>query len=181
MLVIGLTIFTAASLLGGMATSSTMLLSPGPSRASVPLSRRPAPESDQRHLRRGSRAQQGAGHLHRGLGRRWLTRPHLGRRFDVVGVMALGDVHQRAHRHRHHPLGPSLRTGTASQRRTSRRRRRGVGHRRSRESDLRLHPTRRTRQSLGHAQFLRAQRALAVLVRARGKAPFPATSCRCDC
>jgi len=62
MLMIGLTIFTVASLFAGLATSATMLLlMRGLQGVGAAMAAPSSVESDQRDLRRGSRAQPGTG------------------------------------------------------------------------------------------------------------------------
>ena len=106
MFIAGIALFTAASLLGGFATTPAWLLisravqgigaaMAAPSALALVLSTFPS------WSRTNARPQ----HLLRGF-RLWrLTGPDRGRSADVARLLALGDVRQRAHRHRHRPVG----------------------------------------------------------------------------
>lgn len=121
MLTIGLTIFTGASLLGGLATSSTvLLLTRGVQGVGAALAAPSTLSLISATFEEGPRAQQGTWNLHRDVGRWWITRAHLGWSSHVVDFVAMSDVHQRAYRRCDYFARPTLRIRTTAQRRQTR-------------------------------------------------------------
>ncbi len=100
--VAGVALFAGASLLNGLAQSSTMLIrrprAPGPRRRAR-LARRAVDHHD--HLHRDRRAHPGAGRLERDRGRWRRRRSAARRRADRPRLLALGVLRQRPRR-RHH-------------------------------------------------------------------------------
>jgi MFS family permease len=162
MLIIGLTIFTAASLLGGMATSATMLLLTravqgvgaalaAPSTLSLISATFEEGPARNKALGIFTAVSAGGGSLGLILGGA-LTSWVSWRWVMFINVPIGIAIIFFAPRYVPEPWTPG-------------RRWRGVGHRWSRQLDLRIHPTGRARQSQRHARLLRAERGTAVLLR----------------